>query len=133
MKNIDQKCLQSKIILSNNEKIGILLNDKLTKKGKWIIGQKLDITINFNTTLKVTQPGTPSIDLTFDNRTVTVPYFSGDGQNALIFRYIIEEGDVDADGNVGISSINLNGGTITDMVNTNIIVNLPTAASAPGV
>ncbi|MEI2761990.1 hypothetical protein [Methanothrix soehngenii] len=40
MKNIDQKCLQSKIILPNNEKIGILLNDKLTKKGKWIIGQK---------------------------------------------------------------------------------------------
>jgi|GEM_PF-2345188 hypothetical protein len=40
VKNIDQKCLQSKIILPNNEKIGILLNDKLTKKGKWIIGQK---------------------------------------------------------------------------------------------
>jgi hypothetical protein len=40
VKNIDQKCLQSKIFLSNNEKIGILLNDKLTKKGKWIIGQK---------------------------------------------------------------------------------------------
>ena len=40
VKNIDQKCLQSKIILPNNEKIGILLNDKLTKKGKRIIGQK---------------------------------------------------------------------------------------------
>jgi len=40
VKNIVQKCLQNEIFLSNNEKIGILLNDKLTKKGKWIIGQK---------------------------------------------------------------------------------------------
>ena len=40
VKNIDQNCLQSKIFLSNNEKIGILLNNKLTEKGKWMIGQK---------------------------------------------------------------------------------------------
>jgi len=40
VKNIDQKCLQSNILLPINEKIAILSNKKLTKKGKWMIGQK---------------------------------------------------------------------------------------------
>lgn len=95
---------------------------------KWIIGQPLDITINFNTTLKVTQTdGVPTIDLTFDNKTVSVPYLSGDGQSSLIFRYTIQEGDEDDDGNIGISSIKLNDGVITDLYGTNITLALPVA------
>ncbi|GEM_PF-1772392 len=93
---------------------------------KWIIGQSLDITINFNTSLKVTQTdGVPTIDLTFDNKTVSVPYLSGDGQTALIFRYVIQEGEIDDDGNIGISSIKLNDGVITDNYGTNISTTLP--------
>jgi len=39
VKNIDLNCHLSKIFLTKYEKIGKLLNDNLTKKGKWIIGQ----------------------------------------------------------------------------------------------
>ncbi|WP_461459458.1 hypothetical protein [Methanothrix sp.] len=42
MKNIVQKCLQNEIFLSNNEKIGILLNDKLTKKENGLLDKKVN-------------------------------------------------------------------------------------------
>jgi hypothetical protein len=67
VKIIDQKCLQSKIFFSNNEKIGILLNDKLTKKGKWIIGQKGKLPENMRSSA---QPQPTS--------SVQVAYCSGD-------------------------------------------------------
>ena len=78
MKNIDQKCLQSKIILPNNEKIGILLNDKLTKKGKWIIGQKGKLPENMRSS---PQPQPTS--------SVQMSYCSGDpsGEIKLAFGY----------------------------------------------
>src|SRR5207247_5814540 len=46
-------------------------------------------------------------------------YLSGTGTSALVFRYIVQPGDNDADGIAAISPIGLNGGTIKDAAGTN--------------
>jgi large repetitive protein len=96
----------------------------------WIIGQQLLITVGFNTAVFVNQTsGTPRIPLTIGSSTRYANYLSGgDGQTSLVFRYVIQEGDLDSDGSIGLGSIDLNGGTITDSVNTNSLLNLPSAA-----
>lgn len=96
----------------------------------WNIGQQLDITVNFNTTMIVTQTnGTPYIPLTIGATSRNADYLSGgDGQTALIFRYVIQEGDLDSDGSIGIGTIVLNGGVITDTSNTNATLTLPSAS-----
>lgn len=96
----------------------------------WIIGQPLLITVEFNTGMFVGQTnGTPFIPLTIGASTVNATYLSGgDGQTSLVFRYVIQEGDLDADGTIQIGNINLNGGTITDAANTNSLLTLPVAS-----
>ena len=93
---------------------------------KWIIGQDLNVTIGFNTPITVTQTsGTPSIGLVIGSTTVQAPYISGDGQSSLIFRYTIQEGDLDTDGTVALGTITLNGGVLTDAHGTNVLSTLP--------
>jgi hypothetical protein len=84
VKNIDINCLLSKIFLTKNEKIGILLNDKLTKKGKWIIGQKGKLPENMRSS---SQPQPAS--------SVKVDYCSGDPSGKIKLAWIIQ-GDFDA-------------------------------------
>lgn len=94
---------------------------------KWIIGQELFITVNFNTLIQVTQDdGVPSIDVVLDSSTVQAPFHSGNGQSSLIFRYVIKETDVDS-GSITLGNINLNGGVLTDGT-TNVATTLPAAA-----
>lgn len=96
---------------------------------KWIIGQELNITVTFNTPVVVDQnPGVPSIPLTIGASTVQATYLSGTGQSSLIFRYVIQEGDLDSDGTIEIGSIELNNGHITDVPGTNILLTLPSAS-----
>src|SRR5690606_10420395 len=98
-----------------------------TPDNKWIIGQELFITVNFNTLIQVTQDnGIPSIDVVLDSSTVQAPFHSGNGQSSLIFRYVIKETDVDS-GSITLGNINLNGGVLTDGT-TNVATTLPTAA-----
>ncbi|WPU65677.1 beta strand repeat-containing protein [Peredibacter starrii] len=93
---------------------------------KWIIGQDLNVTIGFNTPITVTQTGgTPSIGLVIGSTTVQAPYISGDGQSSLIFRYTIQEGDLDTDGTIALGTITLNGGVLTDAHGTNVLSTLP--------
>jgi hypothetical protein len=93
----------------------------------WIIGQPLLITVEFNTGMTVGQvSGTPSIPLTIGATTRQATYLSGgDGQTSLVFRYVIQEGDLDTDGSIALGNIELNGGTITDSANTNSLLTLP--------
>lgn len=93
----------------------------------WIIGQPLLITVEFNTGMTVGQiSGTPSIPITIGATTRQATYLSGgDGQTSLVFRYVIQEGDLDTDGNITLGKIELNGGTITDNANTNSLLTLP--------
>lgn len=96
----------------------------------WNIGQSLMITVNFNTNMYVTQTGgSPRIPLTIGATTRYATYLSGgDGQTSLIFRYTVQEGDLDTDTSIALGSIDLNGGVIADSTNTNALLNLPTAS-----
>ncbi len=96
----------------------------------WIINQPLIITVEFNTGMTVGQTGgTPYIPLTIGGVTRNATYLSGgDGQTSLTFRYVIQEGDQDLDGTIELGLIELNGGTITDSVNTNSLLTLPVAS-----
>jgi len=96
----------------------------------WITGQNLTITVAFNTNMYVTQTsGTPRIPLTIGATTRYADYLSGgDGQSSLIFRYLIQAGDLDADTNITLSNIDLNGGIIADVSNTNSLLTLPIPA-----
>lgn len=97
---------------------------------KWNIGQELNVTIGFNTPITVTQTGgTPSIELIIGSTTVHAPYLSGDGQSSLIFRYIIQEGDLDTDGTIALGNISLNSGVLTDAHGTNVLLTLPAGIS----
>lgn len=93
----------------------------------WMIGQELNITVGFNTEMFVNQTsGTPSIPLTIGATTRQATYLSGgNGQTSLVFRYVIQESDLDTDGTVAIGNISLNGGVITDSANTNSFLTLP--------
>jgi hypothetical protein len=95
----------------------------------WIIGQTLTLVVGFNTNMYVGQTnGTPRIPLTIGATTRYATYSSGgDGKTSLIFQYIVQEGDLDTDGVIDIGSIDLNGGTITDALNTNSLLVLPEA------
>lgn len=97
--------------------------------GVFIIGETMDIVVNFNVIVKVIQTiGTPYIDMTIGGTVVRASYLSGDGQTSLVFRYTILEGQSDTDGVTLGSSITLNGGTITDQAVTNARLVLPTTS-----
>ncbi len=96
----------------------------------WIIGQDLNITVGFNTNMYVTQTGgTPTLALTIGSTAREATYLSGgDGQTSLVFRYTIQEGDLDTDGSIGIGNISLNGGVITDASLTNSLLTMPVSS-----
>jgi hypothetical protein len=82
--------------------------------GTYIIGQNLDFTANF--TENVTVSGT-RIQLTIGAATVYATYQSGSGGSAIVYRYTVQSGDLDADGIETATSIDLNGGSIVDAGN----------------
>ncbi|PST81843.1 hypothetical protein C7T94_18425, partial [Pedobacter yulinensis] len=73
-------------------------------------GQSLDFTVNYSAAVTVT--GTPAIPLVIGSTTKAAAYVAGSGSSALVFRYTVATGDVDANGITIGSSISLNGGTI---------------------
>lgn len=72
----------------------------------------IPFTINMDDVVIVT--GTPRIQMDVGGMTRYANYTSGSGTNTLIFSYAIVSGDVDADGVVLTSPMQLNGGTIKD-------------------
>lgn len=96
----------------------------------WIIGQQLLISVLFNTNMYVSQTGgTPRIPLTIGATTQYATYLSGgNGQTTLVFTYTIQDGDLDTDNSIAIGTIDLNGGTITDVSATNSVLTIPTTA-----
>ena len=77
------------------------------------IAQALGFTVNLSKDVTVT--GTPRLVLTMGTSTVYADYDAGSSSsNALVFKYTTQSGDLDADGIALGSSIDLNGGTITD-------------------
>ena len=95
----------------------------------WIPNQDLNITVGFNTNMYVDQTsGTPSIAITIGATTRQAVYLSGgNGQTSLVFRYTVQDSDLDTDGTIALGNISLNGGVITDAQNTNTLLTLPVA------
>ena len=74
-------------------------------------GETIEVTMTFNKAVDVT--GTPQLALAIGARTRQAAYASGTGSRSLVFRYLVAQADVDADGiSIGASALTLNGGTI---------------------
>lgn len=92
-------------------------------------GQNLDFTVAFNKAVTVAS-GSPYIDLTLNaGGTVHAVYVSGSGGSSLVFRYTVASGNLDNDGVVLGSTINLNGASIKDWVGNNAVPTLNSVAS----
>jgi len=80
----------------------------------------IPFTINLSENVVVT--GTPRVQIDVGGATRFANYTSGSGGSALIFTYTMVSGDVDADGVILTSPIQLNGGTIRDMAGNNAVL-----------
>jgi len=98
-------------------------------------GDLLEFTVRFGETVTVdTTGGTPSIALTLDTGgTVQAQYVSGSGGTTLTFRYMVAAGNADANGITVGTAINLNAGTIRDLVGNDAVLNLGAVPSTTGV
>jgi hypothetical protein len=98
--------------------------------GTYIVGQNLDFTVVFSEAVKVT--GTPQLQLTIGSTTEYATYQGGTGTSTLTFRYTVQVGDLDSDGIAVASPIDLNGGTIKDVLGNNAVLTF-TAPDTSGV
>lgn len=100
--------------------------------GAYAIGDEISLTVNF--ALPVTITGAPSLPLTIGSSTRTASLKgSVIAATTATFSYTVEEGDLDFDGLVLGSSIELNGGSIRDEFSTDAILALNNVASTAGV
>ncbi|MGS2762042.1 MBG domain-containing protein [Sinomicrobium sp. M5D2P9] len=80
--------------------------------GTYSVGENLDFTVNFDKDITVnTAGGTPELALTIGDTTRYARYISGSGTAALLFRYTVQEGDMDMDG-IATGALAANDGTI---------------------
>ncbi|PLP95591.1 hypothetical protein CYD26_03025 [Pseudomonas sp. FFUP_PS_473] len=103
--------------------------------GTYITGQNLDFTVNFSEAVSVdTTGGTPRIAVTLDTGgTAYADYVSGNGTSALVFRLVVASGQLDSNGITLGSSIDTNGGVITDTAGNATVTTLSGVASTAGV
>ena len=78
-------------------------------------GDNVDFTVVMSENVTVT--GTPRIAITVGTTTRYLTYTSGSGTSSLVFRYTVPLSDVDNDGVVLTSPLDLNSGTIKDVAN----------------
>ncbi|MDB6095485.1 MAG: hypothetical protein JWM32_3047 [Verrucomicrobia bacterium] len=76
------------------------------------LGANLDFTINFSEA--VTVSGAPNLEILIGGTTRTAVYLSGSGTMQLVFRYVVQASDYAPSGDVVVSALALNGGTISD-------------------
>ncbi|WP_257658797.1 Ig-like domain-containing protein [Parapedobacter lycopersici] len=98
----------------------------------YIAGQNLDFTVNVSESVTVT--GTPQLSLTIGTASVNATYNAGGSTTtALLFRYTIQAGEVDADGIELETAIDLNGATITDNADLPLTLTLNNIGNTTGV
>ena len=99
----------------------------------YIAGQNLDFTINFSESITAnTAGGTPILSLTIGSTSKSADYLSGSGSSALVFRYTVASGDLDANG-IAVGSMSLNGGTLRDAAGNNATLTLNSVGSTSSV
>ncbi|KYG85234.1 hypothetical protein AWW67_16110 [Roseivirga seohaensis] len=100
--------------------------------GTYAIGDEMSFTVNF--ALPVTITGAPSLPLTIGSSTRAASLKgSVIAATTATFSYTVEEDDLDSDGLVLVSSIELRGGSIRDEFGTDAILALNNVASTAGV
>ncbi|KOF01761.1 hypothetical protein OB69_15550 [Roseivirga seohaensis subsp. aquiponti] len=100
--------------------------------GTYAIGDEMSFTVNF--ALPVTITGAPSLPLTIGSSSRAASLKgSVIAATTATFSYTVEEGDLDSDGLVLVSSIELRGGSIRDEFGTDAILALNNVASTAGV
>ena len=87
--------------------------------GTYGVGETLSFTVNFDQSVTVT--GTPTIALTVGTTSRIASYASGSGSASLVFRYIVQAGDIDSD---GVALGMLSGGTILNSGGLNSVLTL---------
>jgi hypothetical protein len=82
----------------------------------YLAGQNLDFTVHLDEAVVVgTAGGTPRIAITLDNGgPAYADYVSGSGSTALVFRLTVASGQIDGNGIVLGTGIDLHGGTLRD-------------------
>jgi hypothetical protein len=91
----------------------------------------LSFTVNFSANVTVT--GSPQLALTIGSSTVYALYDSANSTaTALRFTYVVQTGDMDANG-IAIGSIDLNGATVTDASSNNVDLTLNNVGSTANV
>jgi hypothetical protein len=101
--------------------------------GTYYTGQPLDFTVNFDEAVTVdTGDGTPRIALVVGATTHYADYVSGSGSGALVFRYVVVNGDADSNG-ITVGALSLNGGSLKDTAGNNATVTLNSVGSTAGV
>ena len=101
--------------------------------GTYYSGGALDFTVNFNEAVLVdTAGGTPRITLVVGATTRYAEYVSGSGTSALVFRYTVPSGDIDANG-ITVGALSTQGGTLRDTAGNDAVVTLNSVGSTAGV
>ncbi len=101
--------------------------------GTYAGGQHLDFTVNFSEAATVVaNSGTPRLALNIGGDIKYATYLSGSGTTAAVFRYTLESGLQDLDG-IGVTSLQANGGTITNAGSANMALALNWVGSTASV
>jgi hypothetical protein len=103
--------------------------DSKSTNGTYIAGQTIYITVGFSEPVMVS--GSPRLQLETGTTDNYATYLSGSRTDTLIFRYVIQSGDASGDLDyVATTSLELNGGTITDLAGNNADLTLATPNTA---
>ncbi|MBD2749972.1 Ig-like domain-containing protein [Microvirga sp. BT688] len=101
--------------------------------GTYAAGQTLTFTLSFDEIVTVAiDGGRPQLALVIGTQTVYADYVPGSGSNVVSFRYTVQPGQLDANG-ITVSSLQLNGATITDDVGNAATLTLNNVGSTSGV
>jgi hypothetical protein len=99
----------------------------------YIAGQNLDFVVNFSENVTVnTAGGTPQLAITVGATTRQAVYLSGSGTSALLFRYIVQAGDLDADG-IAVGTLAASGGIVRDSAGNDATLALNSVGATSGV
>ena len=120
------------ILINNTDHTSPTITSANMATGHYGLNAPIDITLTFSENVVV--DGRPFISLTIGETTREAPYQSGSGSSSVIFRYIVQSGDMDANDGIGMdSSLTLNGGSINDIVGNNANLNFTPPTNRLGV
>ncbi|VTU18209.1 BNR/Asp-box repeat [Variovorax sp. SRS16] len=101
--------------------------------GTYYGGNALDFTVNFDEAVIVdTFGGTPRIAVVVGATTRYADYVSGSGTSALVFRYTVPTGDLDANG-ITVGALSSNGALMQDAAGNDAVTTLNSVGSTAAV